>query len=324
MDLKITRQNGDTFTLGEHGVEVSDVVISGVEMEEQSQNIQGLHGSFDMGATYKGREISVPFSFQGQNMASYPIFRDLIYKLTTSTESYYIQELRRPQVEGYTFKDTKGSNAITVDEYGRETVFDTPQSNNDVNTGKRYLVRLSGATEIEQSKHNAKGKGELTFHTTELPFAESVGTSLDLEREGLTYNENSVWAYGMGLIRNPETRQYTFDLSRAGVFDVYNFGDVPIDQLNQYLKISVTFNEDISGYFKFGFNDIGAKIDSRIAPLRAGDELTYENGAYFRNGENITHATNYYEPELNVGLNKLKLNKLYNAELKVDCRYYYL
>ena len=88
-------------------------MISGVEMEEQTQNIQGLHGSFDMGATYKGREISVPFSFQGQNMASYPLFRDLIYKITTSTESYYIQEMRRPQVAGYTFKDTKDSNAIS-------------------------------------------------------------------------------------------------------------------------------------------------------------------------------------------------------------------
>lgn len=299
-------------------------MISGVEMEEQTQSIQGLHGSFDMGATYKGREISVPFSFQGQNMASYPLFRDLIYKLTTSTESYYIQELRRPQVEGYTFKDTKNSNAITVDQYGRETVIDTPQSNNDVNTGKRYLVRLSGATEIEQSAHASKGKGELSFHTTELPFAESVGTSLDLEREGLAYDESSVWAYGMGLSRDPATRQYTFDLSVSGIFDVYNFGDVPIDQLNQYFKISVTFNEDIDGYFKFGFNDIGAEIDSRIAPIKTGDILTCENGAYFINGQNITHATNYYEPELNVGLNKLKLNRLYDAELKVDCRYYYL
>lgn len=293
-------------------------------MEEQSEEIEGLHGSFDMGAVYKGRDISVPFSFEGQNMASYSTFRDLVYKLTTSNEPYYIEEIRHATVAGYTFKDTKESNAVSLDQYNRETVYDTPQSDNDVNTGKRYLVRLSDAIEIEQSKHTAKGKGELTFHTVELPFGESVGTSLSLESEGLAYKKNSVWAFGMGLSRNPETRRYTFNLNDSGVFDVYNAGDVPIDQFNQYLKLIITFNEDIDGYFRFGFNDLDAVIDSRMSPIKAGDVLTYEKGAYFINGKNITHATNYYMPELKVGMNKLKFNRLYNAEFKVDCRYYYL
>lgn len=305
-------------------MDVTDVVISGIEMEEQTQNIQGLHGSFDMGATYKGREISVPFSFQGQNMASYPLFRDLIYKLTTSTESYYIQEMRRPQVAGYTFKDTKDSNAISQGQYGRDTAYDETQSSNEVSTGKRYLVRLSGATEIEQNKHNAKGKGELTFHTTELPFAESVGTSTDLERDGLHYTENPIWSYGMGLNNDPATRQYTFDVNTATSFYVYNFGDVPIDQFNQHLILKLTFNQELNSAIKFGFNGLNIEIDGAAANIGAGDTITYEVGGYFNNGLSILNATNYKIPSLDEGLNKLMFDSTYDLTAEVECRYYYL
>ncbi|MFQ3871343.1 phage tail domain-containing protein [Staphylococcus sp. Mo2-1] len=320
----MTRQNGESFTLGEYGVDVTDVVISGIEMEEQTRDIQGLNGAFDMGATYKGREITVPFSFQGQNLASYPLFRDLIYKLTTSTESYYIQELRRPQIAGYTFKDVKNSNAVSQDQYGRDTVFDETQSENEVSTGKRYLVRLSGATEIEQSAHTSKGKGELTFHTTELPFAESIGTSTDLERDGLHYTENPIWSYGMGLNNDPATRQYTFDVSAGQSFEVFNFGDVPIDQFNQHLILRLKFNQDLDDTLKFGFNDTDIHLDGPKANISAGDIITYETGGYFNNGLSILNATNYKIPELQEGLNKLMFNGTYDLTIEVECRFYYL
>ena len=299
-------------------------MISGIEMEEQSRDIQGLNGSFDMGATYKGRDISVPFSFQGQNMASYPLFRDLIYKLTTKTEPFYIQELRRPQVAGYTFKDTKDSNAISIGQYGRDTTNDETQSENEVSTGKRYLVRLSGATEIAQSAHTSKGKGELSFHTTELPFAESVGTSKDLERDGLQYRENPIWSYGMGLNNDPATRQYTFDVNTATSFDVYNFGDVPIDQFNQHLILKLTFNQELNSTINFGFNGLNIEIDGAAANIRAGDVITYETGGYFNNGLSILSATNYKMPELQEGVNKLMFDGTYDLTAEVECRYYYL
>lgn len=305
-------------------MDVTDIVISGIEMEEDSRGIQGLNGSFDMGATYKGRDISVPFSFQGQNMASYPLFRDLIYKLTTKTEPFYIQEMRRPQVAGYTFKDVKNSNAVSIDQYGRDTVFDETQSENEVSTGKRYLVRLSSATEIEQSKHNAKGKGELSFHTTELPFAESVGTSTDLERDGLQYTENPIWSYGMGLNSDPTTRQYTFDVNTGTEFDVYNFGDVPIDQFNQHLILRLTFNQDLNDTLKFGFNGTDIQINGSEANISAGDVITYETGGYFNNGLSILNATNYKIPELQEGLNKLMFDGTYDLKVEVECRFYYL
>lgn len=305
-------------------MDVTDVVISGVEMEEQTRDIQGLNGTFDMGATYKGRDISVPFSFQGQSLASYPLFRDLIYKLTTKTEPFYIQEMRRPQVAGYTFKDAKNSNAVSIDQYGRDTVFDETQSENEVSTGKRYLVRLSGATEIEQSAHTSKGKGELSFHTTELPFAESVGTSTDLERDGLHYTENPIWSYGMGLNNDPATRQYTFDVNTGTEFDVYNFGDVPIDQFNQHLILKLTFNQALNSTINFGFNGLNIEIDGAAANIGAGDVITYETGGFFNNGLSILSATNYKMPELQEGVNKLMFDGTYDLTAEVECRYYYL
>lgn len=302
---------------------MSDVVVNGIEMEEHSESIEGLNGSFDMGAVYKGREISVPFSFQGQNLGTYSVFRDLIYQLTTSTEPYYIQEMRRPKKQGYTFKEPSvDSSAYSKDQYGRLTVFDAQQTDNELSSGKRYLVRLSGAVEIEQSKHTAKGKGELTFHTVELPFGESVGTSLELE-QGLRYGQVPMWAYGMNLEYGTDKMQFTFKPRLETEVTFYNIGDVPVDQFNQHFRIIMKFQQDVPNNFQFGINSLNCQIDHE-ANIKKGDVVIFQNGSVTKNGLSIINHTNFGEIEAQVGANKFMMNTHWDVDVSLDLRFYYL
>lgn len=323
MDLKITKLDGSSYTLGQYSVTVKDVVISPIEVEQEKQNIQGLHGTFDAGMTYRERSISVPFVFVAESLASYPLYRDLIFELVYDDEPFYVQEMRRPQEQQYEFKDTTyNDTAISKDQYGNDTVFDSPQSDNEVSTGKRYLVRITECEEMEQS--GKKGTGSMTFTTTELPFAESIGTSLDLERDGLNYVDEPIWSYGMGLSNDPATRRYTFDISKGKAQDVYNFGNVKIDQFNQHLILRFTFKGTPASTMQFGFNGTQCEIDLKGANVKQGDVITYESGSYFKNGLSILNSTNYGIPVMKTGKNKLTFNKAYDIEAQVECRYYYL
>lgn len=113
-------------------------------------------------------------------------------------------------------------------------------------------------------------------------------------------------------------------MSAGQSFDVYNFGDVPIEQFNQHLILRLKFNQDLDGTLKFGFNDTDIHIDGKQSNISAGDTVTYETGGYFNNGLSILNATNYKIPELQEGLNKLMFDGTYDLTAEVECCFYYL
>lgn len=325
MDLKITKDDGQTYTLGQEGITVHDFVVKGIELNKMTENIEGLHGNFDIGATYDNREIIVPFSFKGNELSEYPLFRDMLFQIATDVKPFYIQEMRRPRQSQYLFKDTTFKEpAISLDQYGRETVFDDYQGNNELSTGIRYKVRLTGAIEIEQKKHTSEGRGELTFETVGLPFGESVGTSLDLQANGLNYNDDNLFTYGMGAEYSNTNYTYTFNTAAASSFDVHNIGDVPIDQFNQHAVLKITLGQDLTTPINFGFNNTSMRIDGSKTTLKAGDVITITKGGYFRNGLNISGATNYEMLNIPVGQSKLMFDKAFKSTVELEMRFYYL
>lgn len=325
MDLKITKDDGQTYTLGQEGITVHDVNVKGIELDTMTEQIAGLHGDFNIGATYKSREIVVPFSFKGASLSEYPLFRDLLFQLATDIKPFYIQELRRPDVTSYTFKDTtRDTQALTLDEYGFKTVYDNEQNYHEEANAVRYRVRLTGAVEIEQKKHTSEGRGELTFETVGLPFAESVATSLWLQDNGLEFIPNNVFSFGQGLEPDNGQYNYTLDLSKDKTLDIYNIGDVPIDQFNMYYRIVFKLNEPLTGQLWFGFNKTDCMIDGSKMTFKAGDEIVVNYGGYFRNKLSIQNATNFETPEIPVGKSTFMVDKNINATVSVDMRFYYL
>jgi len=178
MDVEITKQNGKIFKLSDYDIIVRDFIVGSIEILPTYSEIEGRHGHVNMGATYGTRVISVPFYFKANDLLDYPLLRDLLFELTVDTEPFYVRELRREVFQG---------------------------DDNKYVGGKRYLVRLVNSFDIEQTYKY--GFGELSFETTDLPFAESVGTTQDIQENGINADDE-LWGFGMGLIEEMGDVEY--------------------------------------------------------------------------------------------------------------------
>ena len=172
MDVEITKKNGESFRLSEYDIQAQDFNVSSIELMPTYGSIEGRSGAVDYGADYGSRTISVPFYLRAYDMHDYPLLRDELFSLVTTKESFYIRELRRPSE--FTPCD---------DGYDDRYV-----------GGKRYLVRLSNVIDLDQQR--TYGFGEMVFETTELPFAESIGTSADIDNPELIPLIPDLWEQG--------------------------------------------------------------------------------------------------------------------------------
>src|SRR5690606_16457912 len=284
MDVEITKLNGESFRLSERDITVRDFVVGSPTINPVYSQIEGRHGRIDMGATFGSRSISVPFYYKAADILDVALLRDELMGLVVSAEPFYIREMRRI-IYG------KGDNQYV--------------------SGKRYKVRLASPFEIDQQLEY--GFGELRFETTDLPFAESIGTTADIDRDGITY-DSELWSYGMGLLYSDEAQKYTHN-TRS--FRIYNAGNIPRHHpFEQELKI--TIRNASQGY--------------RLSNKTTGDIFKFNdqpNGSIVIDGPVITDAgliafrkTNGHFITLAPGWNEFEQNQ--SATVSFDFRFYYL
>lgn len=219
MDIEIIKQSGETFTLSEIGLYVTDSVISSIQIEERSETIEGRTGLIDYGAEYRSRTIKVKFVARPQDGHDFSHLRDEIYGHLTDTEPFYIREMAKVNVDGYDFVDL------------HEKAKDFNDKSEYVN-GKQYLVRMTNTIEPENGYDNFKG--ELEFRTVMLPFAETVYTTLELNDTGFDAN-----AEKYGLVDNIDDEKVKYRFTE-NTFTVYNAGNVTIEPESMLLNIIVT------------------------------------------------------------------------------------
>ena len=295
MDVEITKLNGDSVRLSELGVIVQDVNVSSIPIEGIYGHIEGRAGNVDYGAELGSRIITVPFILKAVDMADYPLLRDEVFSVVISGEPFYIRELRRPKE--ITFCD---------------------EINDDLFVGgKRYLVRVTDSFEFDQQFRY--GFGEMVLETTDLPFAESIGTTKDIDKNGIN-SEAELWGYGMGLIADDDSLIYTHTKNN---FMIYNAGNVPVHPFEQQLKITI---DDVRGSSKefqlrnktngttFKVNE-GVKSNQEI--VLDGANITSNSLAYLR-------KTNKQYIVLEKGWNEFEVNGATSARISFDFKFYYL
>lgn len=229
MDAEIIRKNGETYSFEDYGVLVKDFIVSSIPVESTFGEMEGRDGRIDKGARSGNREIRIPFSMKAYDLLDFPLLRDVLFELVTTKESFYLREKRRPKKLAYKFVDT--TESPQMDE----------STNNQYIGGKRYLVRLQNSIEIEQV--GLHGDEELIFETTELPYAESIGTSQNIQENGIDANDE-LWGFGMGLIADDDSLIYTHT---GKSFRIYNPGNVKVHPFQQELKITISDVQGSSG-----------------------------------------------------------------------------
>src|SRR5699024_317037 len=246
--------------------------VSSIEKERVTESLEGKSGSIDYGAIYKERPIELKFLLKANDTQDYRLLRDALYDVIDRIE--YVSETYQ--------------------------------------IGKRYKVKVDESYTPERYDNNERvGESEVNCITTDLPFAESVGTTQNIERNGLRYSDE-LWSYGMGLLYEDEAQKYTHQSMN---FAIYNAGNVEVHPFEQLLDIKIS----------------GASKNYELKNVTTGDVFKYTGnatGGLRLNGANITlnglqalRDTNKQYITLAKGWNTFRQNQ--SRKVEFDFRYYY-
>lgn len=267
--------------------------------------VDGSDGNVDYGAVYGSRKITVPFTMRAKDLHDFPLLRDFLFSFILDKRSFFIAEKRRPNVKAYKFVDTN------------EMAQDDESTDNKLVGGKRYLVRLQNVFELDQM--SVYGDGELVFETTNTPFAESIATTQDIERNGVDANSH-LWGFGMGIIEEPASRKYTF--KNANNFKVFNAGNVPVHPFEQELKITITNIKGANSSFEL-LNKTNGSFIKITNGLKVGDTIVVDGPTITRNSAQYLRHTTRNFIWLSEAYNNFEVIGADSADIEFDFKFYY-
>lgn len=292
MDVQIIRLNGQTIKLSDINVQVQDFRVGSMEIRPTYLDVEGTNGRIHTGSTYGVRTITVPFYFKGQDLLDVAMIRDKLFEVITSIEPFYMRELRRLEYQN-------GDNLFVG--------------------GKRYKVQLSSTFDADQQLKY--GFGELEFETTDLPFAESIGKSSDIQRDGVT-STSGLWGVGMGIITDPASRVYKHNAVLGQQFKIYNPGHIPVHPFEQEMKLTISNVAGSTAGFMVK-NHTNLSTATITVPLAVSDTIVYAGPNIRRNGLEFLRNTKKDFIELAPGWNTLEVFNCTSATLEFDFRFYY-
>src|SRR5699024_3487249 len=182
--------------------------------------------------------------------------------------------------------------------------------------GKRYKVRVTGAYNLEQMR--IYGFGEIMLETVDLPFAESIKTTADIDKNGLRYGDG--WSYGMGLLYDDESHKYTHT---GTSFRIYNAGNVPVHPFEQDLKITISNVTGSTNHLEIKNITNGTTFRVTEA-VSSGQTIVLDGPNITSNDLQYLRKTNRQFIELDAGWNEFEIDGATNAEVNFDFRFYYL
>ena len=254
------------------GVTPLEIYVSSIEKDRATSRIEGRNGKIDNGYTFVERDILIRLMLKGKDRADYQLLYDEIYNLFGINNHMYVVEPLKP--------------------------------------GKRFLVSIDQRyTPNKLNPYTAII--EIECSTVELPFAESIGTSADIDRNGILYSQE-LWSYGMGLLHDEESHRYTHNTS---TFRIFNPG-IEVHPFEQQLKI--TINNASKDY------QLKNKTTNEI--FKVTDDMT---GNLILDGANVLNnnlqslrKTNKQFISIKQGWNEFEQNG--TNEVSFDFRFYYL
>ncbi|HGZ4247506.1 TPA: phage tail family protein [Staphylococcus aureus] len=314
MDVELTKKDGTVIKLSEYGFIVNDIVIDSMQINTKYQDKENMNGRILMGSNYISRDIVVPCFCKVKNRSDIAYMRDMLYSLTTDIEPMYLREIRRKEELNYRFTQPTSDDYVKLD---KNNFPDYEYSRHDQQiyvNGKQYKVIFNGV--INPKQKGNKVSFELKFETTELPYGESIGTSLELEEN----KKVGLWSFDFNIDWHAggDKRKYTFENLSKGT--VYYHGSAPNDQFNMYKKITIILGEDTES---FVWNLTHAEIMKiEGIKLKAGDKIVYDSFRVYKNGVEISTETNIAQPKFKYGANKFEFNQTVQ-KVQFDLKFYY-
>lgn len=184
--------------------------------------------------------------------------------------------------------------------------------------GKRYKV-IASESFIPDRVLRKTATVEIVFDMVELPFSESIGTTQDIQLNGINANAE-LWGSGMGLIDDPLSHLYTHT---GNTFKIYNAGNVSIHPFQQDLKITISNIQDATNGFTLKNNTNGNEFVVNES-VTASRTIIIDGPNVTNNGLAFLRSTNKQFIELSPGWNQFQIIGATSAKVEFDFRFYYL
>lgn len=227
----------------------------------------------------KDREVSIQAMFTAYDTADYRLKRDRVYAFFRNLGVFYVAESHQP------FKLLK----VIVDE---------------AYMPERPVIHW--------------GMLDIPLKVLGTPFKQSIHTTLDIDNEGLLFNDK--WAYGMGLSANENQWKYSFSNENPRF---YNAGTEEIKLIRQKeSEIKLTFKgPTVNGLLDIDDSSTTFKI---WEDFKAGDVLIIKGDKVTLNGNNVLGETNFEFLTVKKGWNDWDIRGLNGQfDFDIDFRFLY-
>ncbi|MDU6763578.1 MAG: phage tail family protein [Staphylococcus sp.] len=318
MDIEIKKKDGQRHTLNDFGFKVTNVTVESIEKETDYEKKENTSGRILLSSQYRKRTITVDCYVVSTKLNDNSRLRDEFYSLTNSNEPIHIRELRRTVPLNYRFVQPTEDDYQEIDEYNVLVFNHEPFNDNHYVNGRQYQVMCSDVVVPEEN--GRKINFSIKFETVELPFAESIGTSLELEKRP----DRELWSNDMLIPFDEEDARRRYSFTNIYNNSVYYHGNVPNDQFNLFKKVTVVLGKNVKAteIFKFtlGNSDV---MTIEGANLKKGDKIVYDGVQTFRNGIPINDLASNAQPKFYPGWNNFEFNQQVKS-VTFDLKFYYL
>ncbi|WP_433774910.1 phage tail domain-containing protein [Bacillus wiedmannii] len=257
---------------------------SAIDKNIRISTIEGSHGKTNHGFEYAEPDMQLEFFIQSHDLPDAELIRDELYALFERSAFFYVVS--------------------------------------DYQIGKRYKVQVTGKYMPEEKEEmGILYEVFITISSYGLPFAESVGTSAYIQRDGIN-SDKSIWGFGMGLIADDAALLYKHHAVAGQRFRVFNPGNVGVHPFEQDFKI--TISNVVGSTEKFQITNHTNLSKARVnVPLSNTDVVVYDGPNITRNTLQFLRDTRKDFIELSPGWNTIEIYYCTSATIEIDSRFYY-
>ncbi|MDH4419935.1 phage tail family protein [Bacillus cereus] len=257
---------------------------SSIEKNINTSTFENVAGVINQGYNYADCDMQLEFFIRAYDLIDAELIRDELYALLERSAFFYV------------VSDRQGGKRHRVQVIGKYM----PEEKEEMGIIYEVFVRVG---------------------SYELPFAESIGTSANIQRDGINA-ESNLWGFGMGLIADDESLIYQHNAGVGKKFRIFNPGNVPVHPFQQDLKMTIS---NVKGSVeKFQITNLTNLSKARInVPLSSTDVVIYDGPNVTRNGLEFLRNTRKDFIELSPGWNTLEIFYSESAIIYLDFRFYY-
>lgn len=290
---KAYRVSNNEFT--DKDIKVISFNVAGIDHNYSFEEVDRLHGRFLNTYTNKKRSAKLVLWYSVEKLSHAVHLKNNIAKLF-SGQCYY-RELKaiNPEIKFQTF----GQKAQSFDL--------------DYVSGKQ--IKLALVNEFDFDTSQLCGEIELEFETINLPYYESIGRSLDLEKD----DKLGIWSSDMEVNWNVNDKRRKYTFTNVIKDEVYYHGDVDISQFNFDYNVTITIGETTKEFIWY-LEDSELMIIEDLE-LKPGDVIKYDGIQTFKNGIPI-NETRMTNPTFKEGWNTFKFNQDVR-KVVFDMKFYY-